>query len=181
MRAAVGTTLRIADMGMPQILEYREALESHGGDSWFGVAVGFRMLQAAGLALSQPRLWDRRDLLVTSCHPGDGVRDAVEYVTRCVSRNRYVLDCTGSGCSRAMQFSWRVRHAGTVAAVHLRGDFVPDELFELLDRIGSSRELRQDRVRFASLKWELAEAIWQQPLARLFLVEMHYRAAAGNA
>lgn len=171
MSPCIRQQLQIADMGMPLMLDYRQALAAHEGDSLFGVAVAFRMLQAAGRALSHRRLWDRQEIWVTSGHPGDGVRDAVEFVTRCVSRNRYRLEGGGSGCSREMRFAWRVDHGCDTASLWLSEGFVPAELYELLDRIGSGSARLRDRVRFAELKRQLAEQVWREPLSRLFRLE----------
>lgn len=180
MHAGIRKQLQIADMGMPLTLDYDQALAAHGGESWFGVAVAFRMLQAAGRALSRRRLWDRQGLWVSSGHPGNGVRDAVEFVTRCVSRDRYRIEGGGNGCGRAMRFVWRVgqgsENGGETVLVRLREDFVPEELYQLLERIDSQYERRQDRVRFAALKWQLAEQVWREPLARLFGAETATRA-----
>jgi len=177
MRSAVRTQLQIADMGMPLTLDYEQALAAHGGESWFGVAVAFRMLQAAGRALSRRRLWDRQRLWISSGHPGNGVRDAVEFVTRCVSRDRYRVESDGGGCGPAMRFAWQVGQGGELVRLQLRHDFVPQELYQLLERIDSQQEQRQDRVRFAALKWQLAEQVWREPLARLFRVDTGIRAA----
>ncbi|WP_346836642.1 hypothetical protein [Microbulbifer sp. SAOS-129_SWC] len=174
MRANLRQQLQIADMGMPLTLDYEQALAEHGGESWFGVAVAFRMLQAAGRRLSRQRLWDRQGLWITSGHPGRGVRDAVETVTRCVSRNCYRVEREEIACGRGMRFAWWVEQGGErggSVSLSLRDDFVPEELYQLLERIDSHREQRRDRVRFAALKWQLAEQVWREPLARLFRVE----------
>lgn len=171
--SAEAKTLQIADGGKLLTLDYAGALAAHGGESWFGVAVGFRMLQIAGVALSRERLWSREGLSIHSGHPGGGVRDAVEYVTRCVSRNRYRVDAGGKpSCHRGMHFAWQVDAETATAKVGLRDAFVPEELYALLDRRGTVAERADDRQRFAALKHQLAERIWQQPLARLFTVEL---------
>ena len=168
---AEAKTLRIADRGTVLTLAYADVLAAHGGESWFGVATGFRMLQAAGAALSRERLWDREGLSVHSGHPGRGVRDAVEYVTHCVSRGRYRVDAgKETGCRRGMRFAWEVEAESAKARLELREGFVPEELFVLLDRRGTSAERADDRDRFAALKRGLAERIWQEPLTALFHV-----------
>ncbi|MGH8192524.1 MAG: hypothetical protein ACREP2_13895 [Rhodanobacteraceae bacterium] len=166
-------TLLIAEGGKTLTLDYAGALAAHAGESWFGVAVGFRMLQAAGTALSRRQIWNREHLRVRSGHPGSGVRDAVEYVTRCVSRGRYRVEgAGGSGCHRGMRFAWRVETETATAKVDLRGGFIPETFYVLLDRLGTPAESAEDRDRFGTLKRDLAERIWQQPLAELFAVEL---------
>lgn len=167
------TTLRIADGDKMLTLDYAGALAAHAGESWFGVAVGFRMLQAASTALSRGRLWNREHLSVGSDHPGGGVRDAIEYVTRCVSRGRYRLDGDGKpGCRRGMHFAWEIETKTATATIRLRDGFIPEQFYALLDRLGMPAEGTDDRDRFAALKRDLADRIWRQPLARLFTVKL---------
>ena len=84
-------TLDIADNGRVEHLTYEGLLTFHQGEALWGASVGFRAMQAAGSSLSTERLWDRARILIVSAHPGPGVRDAIEYVTHCVSRNRFRL------------------------------------------------------------------------------------------
>lgn len=171
--SAEAKTLQIADGGKVLTLDYAGVLTAHAGESWFGVAVGFRMLQVAGAALSHPRLWNREHLCVRSGHPGGGVRDAIEYVTRCVSRGRYHVDGGGeSACHRGMHFAWEVETQSATAKIDLRDDFIPEAFYALLDRLGAPTERADDRDQFTTFKRRLAGRIWQQPLARLFTVEL---------
>ncbi len=107
MSLATEKQLTIADGGQVLYLTYAGLLEFHHGDSWFGLCVGFRALQLAGKVLSATGLWDRQDLYVESGHPGPGVRDAIEYVTRCISRKRFRLANPREGL-----ISSPFRHAG---------------------------------------------------------------------
>lgn len=182
MLVAEGTTVTIADTGKPVRLDYAGALAAHRGDSWFGLAAGFRMLQAVGQALSRERLWERGNLAVVSGHPGNGVRDAVDYVTGCVTRGCYdVTGGAGPGCSRAMRFAWAVDDGRQRATAIMDPGLVPEELFQLLDRRGSAGERDTDARRFAALKQELAERLWAQPLARSFQIELQAAGATEHA
>ncbi|MGH8282916.1 MAG: hypothetical protein ACRESE_03630 [Gammaproteobacteria bacterium] len=175
--------LQIADSGAVLMLGYAGAMAAHSGESWFGVAVGFRMLQAAGSALSSHKLWDRDDLFVVSGHPGQGVRDAIEYVTCCVSRGRYRVESenAGQGCRRGMRFAWEVGDGVSVASVQLRDDFVPEEFYGLLDRRGTPAEGPHGARRLAELKQRLAVQLWDEPPARLFNVELRKTRAVCHA
>lgn len=175
--------LRIADNGQVLNLSHMDALAAHSGESWFGVAVGFRMLQAAGRALSEHQLWDRKDLFVVSGHPGSGVRDVIEHVTGCVSRKHFYLQSgtADTGCNRAMQFVWEVGNGLSVATICLRDHYVPETLYTLLDRRGTEDEQADDARRFAALKHRLAQAVWDEPLSTLFDVTLLQAGAARHA
>jgi hypothetical protein len=174
MRAPDARSLCIADAGHVVTLDYAGALAAHAGESRFGVAVGFRMLQTAGEVLSRSGLWDRNELFVLSDHPGAGVRDVIEYVTRCVTQGRYVVynDSARAHCGRDARFAWEIGDGMLVARVRLREEFVPRELLDLSDRIGSPRQRAGDAGRLKELKWRLAEQIWQPALEQLFSVHV---------
>lgn len=173
--------VRIADRGRVLTLEYAGARAAHAGDSWFGVAVGFRMLQAAGEALSRRAMWDRARLAVASGHPGAGVRDAIDYVTGCVSRGRYRVTTARSGCGQGMRFAWEVSDGACTATVTLVDGFVPAELATLAARIGTPHETATDGERFDALKRALEQRLWMQPLPRLFSIATRTEARRHHA
>src|SRR5579859_124444 len=94
---ADATTIRIRDGGAVEELDYTGAISVHVGSLWWGTAVGYRAMQVAAEALSKDGLWSRDDLYVVGAHPGPGVRDAIDYVTRVVGRDRYKV-VTDAGC-----------------------------------------------------------------------------------
>ncbi|MBA2491644.1 MAG: hypothetical protein ACR2KU_09075 [Gammaproteobacteria bacterium] len=173
MHVAIGKRLAIADRSKVRHLTYAGLLDFHQGDSWWGLSVGFRALQVAGKVLSREKLWDREHLRITSAHPGPGVRDAIEYVTRCVSRGRFRLACSRDEirCSRNMRFEWRVSDERETVRVRLRRGFVPDAFFDLLDRVNTPRESPEDRQRFDDFKRELSDRLWHVRLEDPFKVD----------
>ncbi|MFZ0485644.1 MAG: hypothetical protein WAL83_01480 [Arenicellales bacterium] len=109
------------------------------------------------------------------------VRDAVEYVTHCVSRGRCHAEHDGAGCSRDMRFVWEVADGVSIALVRLREGFVPVELNDLLDRRGTPEEPQGDAGRLDSVKRRLVEKIRQQPLEGSFSVEVLETGCADHA
>jgi hypothetical protein len=164
-------TIRIIDQGKKLLLDYSGAKKSHQGDSWWGLAVGFRAMQLAADVLSKEQLWDRKNLLVTSAHPGPGVRDAIEFVTACVERRNYHLtdQCASQkGCSSQMKYEWQISDGLVTIEVTLREDFVPTEFYELCDRLRTTHQVTEDKSLFKQYKAELSEALWMEPLATAF-------------
>ena len=163
-------TLDIADNGRVEHLTYEGLLTFHQGEALWGASVGFRAMQAAGSSLSTERLWDRARILIVSAHPGPGVRDAIEYVTHCVSRNRFrLLDPTQpAGCHANMEFRWWVSDSSQCVEIELRHGFVPSIFFDLVDRLGSAREQPEDAIQLEALKAQLTTQLWREPLKKLF-------------
>lgn len=172
MSTVEARSLKIFDDGRLQRLDYDGLLRFQQGNATWGAAVAFRALQQAGRCFSQPTLWERRQLTVTSAHPGPGVRDAVEYVTRCVSRGRYHLTQPEQAgqCHKGMQFAWWVSNGIKTVSVQLREGFVPEDFFVLVDRIDTPLEQSSDRGQLEHMKAQLTHQLWREPLDTLFQV-----------
>ncbi|MDR3525824.1 MAG: hypothetical protein P4L57_00995 [Rhizomicrobium sp.] len=169
------TVVRIKEHGEVKEVDYNGAMTQHIGSLWWGTAVGYRAMQAAAVALSKDGLWSRDDLYVVGAHPGPGVRDAIDYVTGVVARDRYkvVLDGNcGMKCNSAMKFEWWVSDGRRTAVIKLREDFVPRAFYELSDRLGTDAETEEDTRMFEISKVTLSTRIWAAPLNRNFVVEV---------
>ncbi len=168
------TVVRIKDRGEVKEIDYSAAISKHIGSLWWGTAVGYRAMQAAAEALSKDGLWSRDDLYIVGAHPGPGVRDAIDYVTGVVGRDRYKViadaDC-GMKCNSSMKFEWWVSDRRRTAFVKLREDFVPRAFYELSDRLGTAAETKADGQLFEIFKVTLSTRIWAAPLSRNFSVE----------
>ncbi len=174
MSAEQRRTLDILDDGRLERLDYDGLLRFHKGGAIWGASVAFRALQRAEQCLSEPMTWDRRLLTVTSAHPGPGVRDAIEYVTRCVSRGRYHLTqpALDGQCHKDMQFVWWIDDGMRTVSVALRDDFVPSDFLALVDRIETPMEQSSDQERLGHLKAELTKQLWSESLDDLFHVTL---------
>lgn len=175
------TIVRIKDKGEVKELDYNGAMTAHMNSLWWGTAVGYRAMQAAARALSKDGLWSRDDLYVVGAHPGPGVRDAINYVTDVVGRDRYKVmldDKCGMKCNSTMKFEWWVSDGAKTAVIRLRDDFVPRAFYELSDRLGTDAETEEDSVMFEISKVNLSTRIWASPLERSFNVEVIDKALA---
>jgi hypothetical protein len=168
------TVVRIKDRGEVKEVDYNGAMTAHFSSLWWGTAVGYRAMQAAGEALSKDELWSRDDLYVVGAHPGPGVRDAIDYVTHVAKRDRYKVvsdaDC-GMKCNSSMKFEWWVSDGRKTVHVRLREDFVPREFYDLSDRLGTPAQTTEDMRLFEISKVTLSTRIWAAPLSRNFTVE----------
>lgn len=157
------TTLEIADGHERLTFNYRQALDFHQGDAYWGCALAFRMLQRAGALLSGDGLWDRNRLQVTSGHPGPGVRDTLELVTGCVGSGRFTLDCESreARCVGRMKYEWIISDGATEVALKLMDGFVPDAFLQILDKIDRDQATDADRAQLEAYKRQMSDRIWQ--------------------
>ncbi len=166
-------SIKIADNGEVHTLHYDNLLEYHQGDSIWGLSVAFRALQLAAELFSEKYIWDRNNLFIISSHPGPGVRDAVEFITHCISRNKFQLADKidrDMQCSSNMEYKWEIRCDTHAKEIVLKDDFVPIEFHELLDRLNTKKEKSKDKEKFKDFKNSLVEKIWSEPIASSYLV-----------
>jgi hypothetical protein len=164
------TTLAIADGDLTLTFDYRQALDFHLGNSYWGCALAFRMLQRAAPLLSDKRLWDRRLLQVLSGHPGPGVRDTLELVTGCVSGGRFRLEGgpREARCVGDMAYRWRLNDGTRELALQLADGIVPPGFLRLLDKIDKQPATDADKAELETHKRSMTETIWHMPLEQAF-------------
>lgn len=167
----VNGTITILDHCWPLRLEYPALLAYHGGGALAGAAIGFRAMAAAGAALSAEYPWDRRDLSVVSWHNGPGVRDAIEFVTRAITRGRFERRESGAmqNCGAADAFRFEVADGRHVARVALREHAVTPAFFGLART--PSRSLQQE-AELIHLKAVVADSVMALPADRLFEISL---------
>ena len=163
-------TLEIADGERRLTFSYRQALDFHKGNAYWGCALAFRMLQRAAGLLSRDGLWDRNRLQVTSGHPGPGVRDTLELVTGCVSGGRFRLDCERheARCVGDMKYAWTLSDGDSEVSIELVGGLVPDAFLQLLDKIDRHPATTEDQSRLEAFKQQMTERIWHMSLEQSF-------------
>lgn len=109
----------------------------------------------------------RKELDVISGHPGPGVRDAFEFVTRAVTRQCYVVDtslpCARYSRNKDKSYSFWLRRKSTQVQGILKEGVLPDRFFELL---GSQDQ--QTRQEFSALRRQIADAVLQKTPQQLF-------------
>ena len=82
-------TLSVKDVDGPIEISFEDLKKYHGTRALCGLTVGYTVLSAAWQSLSDGEPLDRDDITVETAFPGPGARDAVEMVTRAVSREAF--------------------------------------------------------------------------------------------
>jgi replicative DNA helicase len=149
----------------------------HGQQFIAGAAIGFKALQAAFAVLCPDRPPQREELTIVSGHPGLGVRDAFEFVTRTVVRGGYTVDTTLPkgrwNPYRSYANSFVITLAdGRQAEVVLKEGILPERFFFLgnLGVTGVISAAEQQEV--VALKRALADQLVSRPASELFTVEV---------
>ncbi|QKH37039.1 hypothetical protein FOC84_19680 [Achromobacter pestifer] len=149
---ASSLTVMAEEGPLPICFDAVQAYHGHGALAM--LALTFQGLRGALPTLEQDGVpVPRKELSVISGHPGPGVRDAFEFVTRAVTRGCYSVDLTlpearySRGADKSYSFHLR-RGARSVQGV-LRPGVLPPEFFDLLgnpapDAQRVHAELRRD-------------------------------------
>lgn len=119
----------------PIEIDFAAVAAYHGQGALAMLAVTFRALEAALKALSPDRVPQRRNIAVVSGHPGPGVRDSFEFVTRAVTRGVYTVDRSLPDARLApsadLSYSFRVTLDGKTAEIAVLPTVLPERFFAL--------------------------------------------------
>jgi hypothetical protein len=163
----MNTDVGIFDHGRPVHLTYEGLVGYHGGAALAGAAIGFRALGYAGSVLSTHKTWDRKDVSVISWHDGPGMLDAIEYVTRAITRARFRMHSDGKGrsCAAPKAFRLEVSNGPQRVQVLLRDGAVVQKFFSLAGMLERDAAAEQQLSR---LKAEASKAVMHSPNRQLF-------------
>lgn len=163
--------LLILDHGRPLQLHYQSLLEYHGGGALTGAALGFQAMVRAAAVLSEAQTWDRRDLQLCSWHSGPGVVDALEFVTRCVSRGRYRQETLGPGgnCGSEQAFRFQLETPALRVQLALREGVVDPRFFALA---GRPQRSEREEAQLTGLKASIAAQLMARPARELYLLDV---------
>ncbi|WP_454690612.1 hypothetical protein [Achromobacter aloeverae] len=164
-----GAALRIAAEEGPLEITYESVQAYHGHGALAMLALVFQGLRGALPLLEENgQPVPRTALAVTSGHPGPGVRDAIEFVTRAVTRGCYTVDTSlpeaRYSANRDKSYSFRLRRDAWEARAVLRDGVLPPEFFALLGAPGA-----QARQVHAALRRRIAGEVLLRPPQELFL------------
>lgn len=157
-------------------IRFDDVEKYHGQSAIAGAAIAFKALQAAFSELFPLAPPKREEIAVTSGHPGPGVRDAMEMVTRAVTRGGYTVDTLRPkgrwNPYRDLSFSFLIEAAdGRRAEVVLKEGVLPRRFFELLDFVRRAAATQEEKRELRELKRALADQLLSRPASELFTIE----------
>lgn len=167
--------IHIRDQGLDLVLDYEAFLDYHAGHALAGAAVGWRAMEQASVLLSDEVLWERGRLTVGARHAGPGVRDALEYVTRCFTRGRFRPEAAQGGagpCGSAADFYFTVSDGCRVAELELRPGVIPPSFFAAVARCREHPDDALARMTLSERKAEAAACVAAARLSDMFRCEV---------
>ena len=155
--------LEVVERGALLRFTFDDLMRFHGPGSPGGVAIGFKVLEAALPVLGAGVPPERREIAVRTAFGGPGARDAFEAVTRAVSDDRFTLDAALARPERGRtleRFVFALSSRTVAATLLLREGFVTEAFIDLARTQGRSAE---QEARLDALKRDLATRVMAAP------------------
>ncbi len=166
--------VKVLEAGYEIDVSFDGCIMYHGVDSIGGLALGFRLMKWAIEKLSPEKAPERSTIRFATAFPGPGLRDAVEMVSRAVTRGAYTVlteapDIAPEGVYGHMYFEISVGEK-TLKVCLAPGVF--SEEFISVGRAYKRGETTPELLtRWKELKEDLARSVWSADLNQI-LVEV---------
>ncbi|MGZ3340615.1 MAG: hypothetical protein ACXWLB_07660 [Reyranella sp.] len=151
------------EIGFPALAAF------HGQSALAMLAITFQGLRGAFDILSPAVPPPRAEIAVVSGHPGPGVRDAFEFVTRASTRGAYIIDRSLPKARlnprAGISYSFRLSLRGRTVEAALRPGVLPERFFELF---GLAADDAVAAVELSDLKRAIAARVLQSTMESLF-------------
>jgi hypothetical protein len=133
---AASPTITVMGEEDPIEISFAAVAAYHGQGALAMLAITFRAIGLALETLSPGRPVKRSDIIIVSGHPGPGVRDSFEFVTRAVTRGCYTVDRSLPDARlapppAALSYSFRVTIGGRTAEIAVLPEALPPRFFGL--------------------------------------------------
>lgn len=155
----------------PITIGFEAVTAYHGQSALAMLGIIFQGLRASLAELSPDRPVPRAGITVVSGHPGPGVRDAFEFVTRAVTRQAYTVDRTLPDSRfnphADMSYSFRISSGDRTVAAALKPGILPDRFFYLIKPDSGARSAAET-AEFSQLKRDIAAKVLALPPAAVF-------------
>jgi hypothetical protein len=165
-QSLVGPIIRVMAEEYPIDITFSAVAAYHGQAALAMLAVAFQAINVGFGVLSPDRPPPRTATTVVSGHPGPGVRDAFEFVTRGV----YVVDRSLPSSrlvpEHHISYSFRISFNGRTVEIALRPDGLPERFFVL--NFTKSRSAA-DEQELSQLKRSIAEQVLRASPEKLFI------------
>lgn len=158
------TALTIQDIDGPIEITFSDLKKYHGTRSLCGLTVGFTVLRAAWASLSDGEPLDRNDITVATAFPGPGARDAVEMVTRAISREAFEIvpgklpDHQIAEAAKGAYW-YRITAHGKAVELGLKQDVLPDDFIRLRRKLLAGNASAKETEAFRNLQFELSNRL----------------------
>ena len=157
-------TLAYKDVDGPIEISFDDVKKYHGTRSLCGLTVGYTVLGAAWASLSDGEPLDRNDITVETAFGGPGARDAVEMVTRAVSREAFALVSDKQPDENIAEaakgaYWYKITARGRAVELGLKQDILPKDFIRLRRKSLAGEASAEEMETFRDLQIELSNRL----------------------
>ena len=157
-------SLSYKDVDGPIEISFDDLKKYHGTRSLCGLSVGYTVLGAAWAALSDGEPLDRNDITVETAFGGPGARDAVEMVTRAISRDAFQLVSDKQPDNNIAEaakgaYWYRITGNGKAVELGLKPDILPENFIKLRRILLAGNGTDEQAKAFRGLQIELSNRL----------------------
>ena len=157
-------TLAYKDVDGPIEISFDDVKKYHGTRSLCGLTVGYTVLGAAWASLSDGEPLDRNDITVETAFGGPGARDAVEMVTRAVSREAFQLVSDKQPDENIAEaakgaYWYKITVNGRAVELGLKQDILPKDFIRLRRKSLAGEASTEEMETFRGLQYELSNRL----------------------
>jgi len=169
------TALAYQDIDGPIEITFDDLKKFHGTRSICGLTVGYTMLRAAWESLGDGKPLDRTAITVETAFGGPGGRDAIEMVTRAVSRDAFTLVSDKQPNAHIAEaakgaYWYRVSVNGRSVELGLKPNMMPEQFVSLRRKLLSGDATEEERAAFRNLQFELSNRLLSMEPLKAFNV-----------
>lgn len=137
------------------LINYDCLRQYHQDTNYAMLAITFKGLQGA-MKMFPKGIPKRKNIKILSAHPGTGVRDALEFVTRSVTNNQFILDCTlpyaNYNPHKQMGYYFEISDGNNSVKLTLKEDILMPEFFEFFAKLQNDAATKKEINKFIDLK-----------------------------
>lgn len=158
------TALTIQDVDEPLEITFDDLKKFHGTRSICGLTVGYTVMRAAWSSLADGEPLDRNDITVETGFPGPGARDAVEMVTRAVSREAFHVVTDKQPDAQIAEaakgaYWYRITAKGRAVELGLKHEVLPNDFVKLRRILLAGNATPAQAESFRGLQFELSDRL----------------------
>lgn len=134
-------------------IHYERLREYHQDTNYAMLAITFKGIQGIFELFKDTPC--RKDLKVVSAHPGTGVKDALEFVTRAVTNDKYELNCSlpyaNYNPHKQMGYYFEISNGNKTVTATLKEGVLCNDFFDFFGKSQNKIITEEEKKKFAKL------------------------------
>lgn len=163
------------DIGCFEIL-YDDLIRYHGKTFSGGLALAYKMVEAVVDLTTEDKVLHRDKFFIYSALEAPGIIDGLEYLTRCVTQKRFILDPTlDTKAPKAPKghYAFKITHMDKSVLLTLKHGFLSDRFFSIASKCLAGLCSEYEKTQWNDWKRAIEEIVMQSKYENIYdIVEL---------